>query len=132
MHFSHTNTHKHAHAHLCVRMCVCMLVVTTLLLSWGSTCLHPYFSTWCGDRKEGRLDFTRTCSKNTIGFLIFAFVSLATPNQHLLTLPSSPVSKSPDLHAEIQQPTQDTSSFFLYTYYPVGTHSPISPDNFST
>ena len=28
--------------------------------------------------------------------------SSPTPNQHLLTLPGSPVGKSPDLHAEVQ------------------------------
>ena len=102
-----------------------------------------------------RLDFTRTRSsgsnqkKNTIGFLIFAFVLeirqtllphallwgvMATPNQHLLTLPSSPVGKSSDLHAGVQQfksHSGHTFFFFLHTYYPVPTHSPIS-DNFST
>ena len=67
--------------------------------------------------------------ENISGFLIFAFVFeirpilfphtllwgvQATPNQHLLTLPSS---KSPGLHTEVQQfnPTQDTS-FFFYTH----------------
>ena len=67
-----------------------------------------------------RLDFTRTRSsrKNISGFLIFAFVFeirpilfphtllwgvLATPNQYLLTLHSSPVGKSTELHAEVQQ-----------------------------
>ena len=71
--------------------------------------------------------------ENKIGFLIFAFVFeiqpilcphtslwgvLATPNQHLLTLPSSSVGKSPGLHAQVQQfnPTQDTCFFFLHTY----------------
>ena len=70
--------------------------------------------------------------ENKIGFLIFAFVFeirpilcphtllwgvLTTPNQHLLTLPSSSVGKSPGLHAQVQQfnPTQDTF-FFLHTY----------------
>ena len=69
--------------------------------------------------------------ENKIGFLIFSFVFeirpilcphtllwgvLATPNQHLLTLPSSSVGKSPGLHAQVQQfnPTQDTC-FFFYT-----------------
>ena len=68
--------------------------------------------------------------ENKIGFLIFAFVFeirpilcphtslwgvLATPNQHLLTLPSSSVGKSPGLHAQVQQfnPTQDTCFFFF-------------------
>ena len=67
------------------------------------------------------------------GILIFAFVFeirpilfphtllwgvQATPNQHLLTLPSSSVGKSPGLHTEVQQfnPTQDTS-FFFYTHH---------------
>ena len=71
--------------------------------------------------------------ESKIGFLIFAFVFeirpilcphtllwgvLATPNQHLLTLPSSSVGKSPGLHAQVQQfnPTQDTRFFFLHTY----------------
>ena len=42
----------------------------------------------------------------------------ATPNQHLLTLPSSPVGKSSDLHAEVQQfkPNSGHKFFFLHTY----------------
>ena len=63
------------------------------------------------------------------GFLIFAFVFeiqpilfpytllwgvQATPNQHLLTLPSSP---SSDLHAEVQQFKPHLGhKFFLHTY----------------
>ena len=41
----------------------------------------------------------------------------ATPNQHLLALPSSPVGKSSDPHAGVQQfkPLQDTF-FSLYTH----------------
>ena len=54
----------------------------------------------------------------------------ATPNQHLLTLPSSPVGNP---HAGVQQfkshSGQKLFFFFLHTYYPVATHSPIS-DNF--
>ena len=91
----------------------------------------------------------RTLEKNKIGFLIFAFVLeirpilfphtllwgvLATPNQHLLTLPSSPVGKSSDLHAGVQQFKSHSGHkffFFFHTYSPVVTHSPIS-DNFST
>ena len=79
------------------------------------------------------------------GFFIFAFVIeirpflfllwrvQATPNQHLLTLPSSPVGRSPDLHAEVQQFKSHSGHkfffFFLHTHYPVATHIPIS-DNF--
>ena len=66
-------------------------------------------------------------------FLIFAFVFeirpilfphtllwgvQATPNQHLLTLPSSPVGKSTDLHAEVQQFKSHSGHnfvFFLHT-----------------
>ena len=57
----------------------------------------------------------------------------ATPDQHLLTLPSSPVGKSSDLHAGVQQfkSYSGHNFFFLHTYYPVDTRSPIS-DNFST
>ena len=41
----------------------------------------------------------------------------ATPNQHLLTLPSSPVGKSSDLHAEVQQFKPNSGhKFFLHTY----------------
>ena len=86
--------------------------------------------------------------ENISGFFIFIFVLeirpilfphtllwgvLATPNQHQLTLPSSPEGKSPDLHAEVQQfkPHSGNKFFFLRTYYPVATHIPIS-DNFST
>ena len=57
-----------------------------------------------------------------------------TPNQHLLTLPSSPVGKSSDLHAGVQQFKSHSGHkffFFLHTYYPVATHGPIS-DIFST
>ena len=71
--------------------------------------------------------------ENISGFLIFAFVFeirpilfphtllwgvQATPNQHLLTLPSSSVGKSPGLHTEVQQfnPTQDTSFFFTHIH----------------
>ena len=57
-------------------------------------------------------------TENISEFLIFTFVFeirpilfpytllwevQATPNQHLLTLPSSPVGKSPGLHAGVQQ-----------------------------
>ena len=86
--------------------------------------------------------------ENISGFLIFAFVLeirpilfphtllwgvLATPNQHLLTLPSSPVGKSSDLHAGVQQFKSHSGHkfFFLHIYSPVATHSPFS-DNFST
>ena len=83
--------------------------------------------------------------ENKIGFLIFAFVLeirpilfphtllwgvLATPNQHQLTLSSSPVGKSSDLHAGVQQFKSHSGHkfffFFLQTYYPVATISPIS------
>ena len=47
----------------------------------------------------------------------------ATPNQHLLTLPSSPVGKSSDFHAEVQQ-FKDTSSF-LHTYTHFFAHAHI-------
>ena len=52
----------------------------------------------------------------------------ATPNQHLLTLPSSPVGKSSDLHcwSTVVQIPLRAQVFFLYTYYPVATHSPIT------
>ena len=42
----------------------------------------------------------------------------ATPNQHLLTLPSSPVGKSSDLHAEVQQFKAQlrTQVFFFFTH----------------
>ena len=77
--------------------------------------------------------------ENISGFLIFAFILeirpilfphtllwgvLATPNQHLLTLPSSPVGKSSDLHAGVQQFKSHSGHnffFFLHTYYPVAT-----------
>ena len=37
------------------------------------------------------------------------------PNQHLLTLPSSPVEKSSDLHAEVQQfKSHSGHKFFFY------------------
>ena len=97
-----------------------------------------------------RLDFTRARSleENISGLLIFAFVFeirpilfphtllwgvLATPNQHLLTLPSSPVGKSSNLHVGVQQFKSHSGHkfFFLHTYYPVVTYSAIS-DNFST
>ena len=59
----------------------------------------------------------------------------ATPNQHLLTLPSSPVGKSSDLHAGVQQfKSHAGHKFFFFTYilsHPVATNTPIS-DNFST
>ena len=50
----------------------------------------------------------------------------ATPNQHLLALPSSPVGKSSDLHAGVQQFKAQ-----VFFFFPVATHSPIS-DIFST
>ena len=37
----------------------------------------------------------------------------ATPNQHLLTLPGSPVGKSSDLHAGVQQFKSDSGHKFL-------------------
>ena len=41
----------------------------------------------------------------------------ATPNQDLLTLPSSPVGKSSDLHAEVQQFKPNSGhKFFFYTH----------------
>ena len=40
----------------------------------------------------------------------------ATPNQHLLTLPSSPVGKSSDLHAEVQQFKPNSGHKFFYTH----------------
>ena len=50
----------------------------------------------------------------------------ATPNQHLLTLPSSPVGKSSDLHAEVQQfkPNSGHKFFFthIYTFFCTCTH----------
>ena len=80
-----------------------------------------------------RLDFTRTrrLEENISGFLIFAFVFeirpilfphtllwgvLATPNQHLLTLPSSPVGKSSDLHAGVQQFKSHSGHKFFFFY----------------
>ena len=57
-----------------------------------------------------------------------------TPNQHLLTLPSSPVGKSSEPHAGVQQFKSHPGHnffFFLHTYSPVATYSPIL-DNFST
>ena len=86
-----------------------------------------------------RLDFTRTRSsleKNKIGFLIFAFVLeirpilfphtllwgvLATPNQHLLTLPSSPVGKSSELHAGVQQFKSHSGHKFFFFFI----HTPL-------
>ena len=58
---------------------------------------------------------------------------MGSADQHLLTLPSSPVGKSSDLHAGVEQFKSHSGHkfFFLHTYYPVATHSPIS-DNFST
>ena len=53
-----------------------------------------------------------------------------TPNQHLLTLPSSPVGKSSEPHAGVQQFKAQLFFFCIHTP-PVATHSPIS-DNFST
>ena len=41
----------------------------------------------------------------------------ATPNQHQLTLPSSPVGKSSDLHLEYSS-SNPTRGTFLHTYYP--------------
>ena len=70
--------------------------------------------------------------ENISGFLIFAFVFeirpilfphtllwgvLATPNQHLLTLPSSPVGKSPELHAEVQQFKSHSGHKFFFFFY---------------
>ena len=51
----------------------------------------------------------------------------ATPNQHLLTLPSSPVGKSSDLHAEVQQfkPNSGHKFFFfthIYAFFGAYTH----------
>ena len=51
----------------------------------------------------------------------------ATPNQHLLTLPSSPVGKSSDLHAEVQQfkPNSGHKFFFfthIYAFFCTCTH----------
>ena len=48
-----------------------------------------------------------------------------TPNQHLLTLPSSPVGKSSDLHTEVQQfKPHSGHKFFFYTHaiHPVAAH----------
>ena len=70
--------------------------------------------------------------ENISGFSIFAFVFeiwpilfphtllrgvLATPNQHLLTLPGSPVGKSSGLHAEVQlfKSHSGHKFFFLHT-----------------
>ena len=49
----------------------------------------------------------------------------ATPNQHLLTLPSSPVGKSPELHAEVQQFKSHSGHefFFFFTYILSGNYS---------
>ena len=46
----------------------------------------------------------------------------ATPNQHLLTLPSSPVGKSPDLHAQVQQ-FKSHSGHNLFLYLLSGSYS---------
>ena len=69
--------------------------------------------------------------KNTILFFIFAFVLeirpivfpytllsgvLATPNQHLLTLPSSPEGKSSDLNAGVQQFKSNSGPKFFFFY----------------
>ena len=78
--------------------------------------------------------------ENISRFLIFAFVFeirpilfphtllwgvQATPNQHLLTLPSSSVGKSPGLHTEVQQfnPTQDKFFFYTHTRVILDTHT---------
>ena len=45
----------------------------------------------------------------------------ATPNQHLLTLPSSPVGKSSDFHAGLQQFRAQV--FFFYTHILSGSCS---------
>ena len=48
----------------------------------------------------------------------------ATPNQHLLTLPSSPVGKSSDLHAGVQQfKSHSGHKFFFFTYILSGRYS---------
>ena len=49
----------------------------------------------------------------------------ATPNQHLLTLPSSPVGKSSDLHAGVQQFKSHSGHkfFFFFTYILSGSYS---------
>ena len=49
----------------------------------------------------------------------------ATPNQHLLTLPSSPVGKSSDLHAGVQQFKSHSGHkfFFFYTHILSGSCS---------
>ena len=82
--------------------------------------------------------------ENISGFFNFAFVleirpilfphtllwgGQATPNQHLLTLPSSPVGKSPELHAGVQQFKTQVFFFYTHTIHPVAAHIPIS-DNF--
>ena len=76
--------------------------------------------------------------ENKIGFLIFAFVFeirpilcphtslwgvLATPNQHLLTLPSSSAGKSSDLHAGVQQFKSRSGHKFFFFAYILHTHA---------
>ena len=48
-----------------------------------------------------------------------------TPNQHLLTLPSSPVGKSSDLHAGVEQFKSHSGHtfFFFFTYILSGSYS---------
>ena len=58
---------------------------------------------------------------------------LATPNQHLLTLPSSPVGKSSDLHAGVQQFKSHLGhKFFFFTYILSGSYSQPYFGQFST
>ena len=47
----------------------------------------------------------------------------ATPNQHLLTLPSSPVGKSSDLHAEVQQFKPNSGHNFFFTHIYLHMHT---------
>ena len=57
----------------------------------------------------------------------------ATPNQHLLALPCSPVGKSSDLHAGVQQFKSHSGHKFFFLHiitHLVATHSPISDSSF--
>ena len=47
----------------------------------------------------------------------------ATPNQHLLTLPSSPVGKSSDPHAEVEQFKPNSGHKFFYTHIRIFLHT---------
>ena len=67
--------------------------------------LHVHVAHDLTRKKYNRIFDFRFRSWDTANFLSYGetWIMHTTPNQHLLTLPSSPVGKSSDLHAGVQQ-----------------------------